>query len=153
GGGGRADPLFDPVECTGDPGDGSKVPYQWYRDTIAGTGVPARHPLWLARSSVSGLTNVTLALPQVDDPAGDERRAVRVAAARFKYRKALAALAYDEDEIVRRQARLTLETTPRARRSVVQGVIACAATAIVLVLLVLQVSGSLGTPAAHSSPR
>lgn len=114
GGGGRADPLFDPAACTGDPGDGSKLPYQWYRDAIAGNGAPAQHPLWFARSCVD--SESTLPLPLVHDLAVDEQRAVRVAAAKFKYRKALAALAYDEDELVRRQARLTLERASRERR-------------------------------------
>lgn len=148
GGAGRGDPLFDPIACTGDPGDGTEMPYQWYRDAIAGTGLPAHHPLWAARAGIRGL-NLTLPHSQLHDLSVDEADDVRLAAARFKYRKTLAVLATDEDEAVREQARLTLGNTPR--RATVQRWPARAALGAFVVLALLRACTGLGdTPNAHS---
>jgi hypothetical protein len=51
GGAGNADPMFDPVECTGHPADTSVPAFSWYRDQ-AGRGRAEYHPLWRVRAEV-----------------------------------------------------------------------------------------------------
>lgn len=51
GGAGQADPMFDPVECNGHPGDTSVPAYIWYRDQ-AGRDRAEHHPLWRVRAEV-----------------------------------------------------------------------------------------------------
>src|SRR5215468_9775070 len=49
GGPGHEDPVFDPVECTGHPGDTSVAVAAWYWEQ-ASTEVAANHSLWRARA-------------------------------------------------------------------------------------------------------
>ncbi len=51
GGAGKADPMFDPVDCTGHPADTSVPAFSWYRDQ-ASRGRAEQHPLWRVRAEV-----------------------------------------------------------------------------------------------------
>ncbi|MFL6238358.1 MAG: hypothetical protein ACJ735_02535 [Actinomycetes bacterium] len=82
GGAGDSDPQFDPVECTGHPGD-VKIPvYSWYRDEASKPGADL-HPLWRVRAAV------TSTWPRIPgrvlmELAVDLRPEVRRSVARFK---------------------------------------------------------------------
>jgi hypothetical protein len=47
----HADPLFDPLTCTGHPGDTSIPLAAWYLEQAEGDGAE-RHPLWRVRATV-----------------------------------------------------------------------------------------------------
>jgi hypothetical protein len=51
GGAGKADPMFDPVDCTGHPADTSVPAFRWYREQ-AGRDRAELHPLWRVRAEV-----------------------------------------------------------------------------------------------------
>jgi hypothetical protein len=51
GGPGDADPTFDPVECTGHPGDTRSSPLAWYMERAKQDGAEG-HPLWRVRAEV-----------------------------------------------------------------------------------------------------
>lgn len=51
GGTGNADPMFDPVDCTGHPADTSVPAFGWYREQ-AGRSSAEWHPLWRVRAEV-----------------------------------------------------------------------------------------------------
>jgi hypothetical protein len=56
GGAGHADPLFDPVECTGHPGDTRFTQTAWYLK-YAGTSTSEQHALWRVRAAVMRATH------------------------------------------------------------------------------------------------
>jgi hypothetical protein len=78
GGPGHEDPMFDPVECTGHPGDTSVAAVAWYREQ-ASTEAAARHSLWRVRA---GFPSARRRVPFHEarmlarDPRAEVRRAV-----------------------------------------------------------------------------
>lgn len=75
GGSGHSDPLFDPVECTGNPGDTRFEPFAWYQEQARRPGAE-RHPLWAVRASVLNAQH-RISLVQARSLARDPRPEVR----------------------------------------------------------------------------
>lgn len=84
GGTGNTDPTFDPLTCTGHPGDTTVSVWSWYRQAAIQTGEGAEmHPLWRVRSVITtswqripGRVLMALAI--------DPRDEVRLSVSRFK---------------------------------------------------------------------
>ena len=84
GGTGNTDPTFDPLTCTGHPGDTTVNVWTWYRQAAIETGEGAEmHPLWRVRSAITsswpripGRVLMTLAV--------DPQPEVRLSVSRFK---------------------------------------------------------------------
>jgi hypothetical protein len=78
GGPGNADPLFDPVRCTGHPASSDVPPVAWYAEE-AKRADAARHPLWRVRAAVAS-AHKQLPLMTVSmlrrDPRPEVRRSV-----------------------------------------------------------------------------
>jgi hypothetical protein len=78
GGPGKADPLFDPVQCTGYPAGSDVPPVAWYAEEAKRSDA-ARHPLWQVRAAVASahkqlpLTTVSMLRR---DPRPEVRRSV-----------------------------------------------------------------------------
>jgi hypothetical protein len=82
GGSGPADPMFDPVECTGHPADTRFSPLAWYREQAKSEGAES-HPLWLVRAqvmSVAGRLPGVRAWRLARDPRPEVRRSIARAA-------------------------------------------------------------------------
>ena len=79
GGPGHADPLFDPVSCTGHPGDTRYTELSWYLEQAKGPAA-MRHPLWRVRAMILPATG-RLAVEQAGELARDARSEVRHALA------------------------------------------------------------------------
>lgn len=78
GGPGPADPLFDPVECTGHPGDPRSTPQSWYLKQAEGA-MAELHPLWLVRAAVmraAGRLPAERARTLARDPRPEVRRSI-----------------------------------------------------------------------------
>lgn len=78
GGPGNADPAFDPLECTGHPGDTSVPEYTWYRDEAKRTE-DELHPLWRVRAAilpVTGRVSKRRGWRLARDPRPEVRRAI-----------------------------------------------------------------------------
>ena len=78
GGAGKADPMFDPVECTGHPADTSVPAFSWYRDQ-ASRDHAEQHPLWRVRAEVlsaAGPLPASRAWVLARDPRPEVRRTV-----------------------------------------------------------------------------
>lgn len=78
GGAANADPTFDPVECTGHPGDTSVPVYTWYRDE-ASRDRAEQHPLWRVRAEVlsaAGRVPAGQAWELARDPRPEVRRRI-----------------------------------------------------------------------------
>lgn len=78
GGAGNADPMFDPVECTGHPADTSVPAYGWYRQQAQRAGAD-EHPLWRVRAAVlgsGGRISAGRAWALARDPRPDVRRVI-----------------------------------------------------------------------------
>jgi hypothetical protein len=84
GGTGNTDPTFDPLTCTGHPGDTTVNLWSWYRQAAIENGEGAEmHPLWRVRSAITsswplipGRVLMTLAV--------DPQPEVRLSVSRFK---------------------------------------------------------------------
>lgn len=78
GGAGNADPMFDPVECTGHPGDTSAPAFAWYRQQAQRAGAD-EHPLWRVRAAVlgsGGRISANRAWALARDPRPEVRRVI-----------------------------------------------------------------------------
>ncbi|HEX6454091.1 MAG TPA: HEAT repeat domain-containing protein [Trebonia sp.] len=78
GGATNADPMFDPVECTGHPADTSASAFAWYRQQAQRTGAD-EHPLWRVRAAVlgsGGRISANRAWALARDPRRDVRRVI-----------------------------------------------------------------------------
>jgi hypothetical protein len=119
-GGGTGDPNFDPVSCTGTPGDGTTSRDAAYR-TAGGTD-PTNSPLWYTRA-LTGIGVGNLPSRSIDRLSTDGDPRVRVIAARYRSKAHLRSLSVDPFPEVARQADATLAggsiVRLRSRRQVV----------------------------------
>jgi len=81
GGLGGADPLFDPVRCTGNPADADISAMAWYAQQ-ARDDAAYRHPLWRVRAMAAG-AHQTVPLARLRELRRDPRPEVRRAVAGF----------------------------------------------------------------------
>jgi len=81
GGADNADPMFDPVACTGHPGDTRVAVFAWYASQARGEGTE-RHPLWRVRAAI-GQARRTLQQPLLAQLRRDSRPEVRRSVAGF----------------------------------------------------------------------
>jgi hypothetical protein len=75
---GHDDPLFDPVECTGHPGDTRFTPMAWYLEQASGAAAE-HHPLWRVRAAVmraAGRISAHRARVLARDPRPEVRRTI-----------------------------------------------------------------------------
>lgn len=80
GGAGSADPLFDPVECTGHPGDTTITAQAWYFEQ-ASSGLAETSALWRLRAvTIPATRRITIGAREL---TRDPRPEVRRVAARF----------------------------------------------------------------------
>lgn len=78
GGAGHADPLFDPLECSGHPGDTRFAATAWYLEQ-AGREAAEHHPLWRVRATViraAGRISADRARILARDPRPEVRRTI-----------------------------------------------------------------------------
>jgi hypothetical protein len=78
GGPGHSDPMFDPLECTGHPGNTDGALHAWYADEARWPGA-YEHPLWRVRAAVAP-ANARVPIEHVRllsrDPRPEVRRSV-----------------------------------------------------------------------------
>jgi hypothetical protein len=113
-GGGSGDPNFDPVSCTGTPGELGQPTDQAYRD--AGGANAVESSLWLTRM-MKAVGTTTLTDDALHRLAKDSHPYVRSNAARFNGVTSTRELRSDPDAGVRRQAEITWTDIPRSRRT------------------------------------
>src|SRR5262249_2635693 len=75
GGPGSSDPMFDPLGCTGHPGDTEGALAVWYT-VEARSPLAYRHPLWRVRASIAQ-ANATVPIDQGKELCRDPRVEVR----------------------------------------------------------------------------
>lgn len=78
GGPGYSDPQFNPLECTGNPGDTRFEPFVWYLEQAKRPGADY-HPLWQVRASVlraQGRISTERARSLARDPRPEVRRSI-----------------------------------------------------------------------------
>ena len=117
GGSGAGNPTFDPISCESHPGDRDQSEWYWYREAATADRTPETHPLWRVRHTVASGDRVPY--PALAELARDPHPEVRRGAARFETLSLpqLEELTGDEDEVVARLARTTLERKRSALRS------------------------------------
>jgi hypothetical protein len=91
-GGGAGDPSFDPLECTGTPGDNSTSREAAYR--AINRSDPTNSPLWFTRS-LSVVGSPTLSKHALDRLSTDGDPRVRLVAARYRSKEHLNSLRLD----------------------------------------------------------
>jgi hypothetical protein len=159
GGAGNSDPRFDPIDCTGHPGDTSTSLLSWYRDAARKPAAEA-HPLWRVRAAVTTSLE-RIPIPVLTDLAQDPRPEVRRTAARFQELSwgRLKDLQQDADPSVRQLATVAAQSkraNPRPgsksvrRRRLARGAIAVVVVGNLVRLVTGQVDGS-ASPASSSS--
>ncbi len=112
---GRADPLFDPLACTGHPGDTGVAPTAWYLEQARGHAAEM-HPLWRVRATVVravGRLPGQRVLPLARDPRPEVRRTI-AGVHRLSLNIRLE-LARDADPVVARLASAALEGKKKKR--------------------------------------
>jgi hypothetical protein len=106
---GHSDPMFDPRECTGHPGNTEGALPAWYWDEARRPGA-YKHPLWRVRAAVAS-ANARVPIEQVRQLSRDPRPEVRRSVAGLvgvpvhNVREMMG----DADPVVARQASLGLE--------------------------------------------
>jgi hypothetical protein len=145
GGTGAENPVFDPVACTGHPGDPGVNEWNWYRTTAAETQEPDVHPLWRVRASTVA-SRATIPYYLIELLARDPHDGVRRTVARFDGMSVpvLEELCGDADQFAASQAQAALvrrrqrpapkPTVDGARRPVLIAALAPVIIAIISVL-------------------
>jgi len=110
GGAGPADARFDPITCSGYPGETGTNPTQWYRAEAEASPDPLRHPLWRVRLAIPS-SRKTTPYTWLAEMARDIRPEVRQVATRFPGMPAavLKELSGDAVPNVAQQAAATLQ--------------------------------------------
>jgi len=116
GGAGAADPTFDPVACSGHPGEPGTNIFEWYRQEAAKSSAPCRHPLWRVRAATPSSRDKT-PYAWLAAMARDMRPEVRQVAARYPGLPAgvLKELTGDAVSSVADQAAASLKRKPQPR--------------------------------------
>jgi hypothetical protein len=114
GGPGKADPLFDPVSCTGHPGNTDEPMLAWYAEQ-ARQDAADRYPLWRVRAMYPSM-RPKVQFTTLEQLRRDPRPEVRRAVAGFVgvRPRAVRELAGDADPIVARKA-MQVRVTNRRR--------------------------------------
>jgi len=150
GGSGRGNPTFDPDRCFGHPGDPEISQWYWYREAATADRTPETHSLWRVRHMVA--TQDRVPYPALELLARDPQLEVRRAVARFDTLSItlLDEMCGDEDEVVARLARTTLERKQAGLRqrpvhkrvsTVRAGLVALGVVALVLLALAVRDDG------------
>jgi hypothetical protein len=115
GGAEHADPMFDPVACTGHPADTRVTEWAWYREQAGGKAAE-RHALWRVRESVvyAGLLTYDHVWVLARDPRPEVRRTI--AAQRWRMLNILLELRRDADPAVASMAAAALKRHPLRRK-------------------------------------
>ena len=155
GGPGHADPLFDPVSCTGHPGDTRYTELSWYLEQARGRAA-VRHPLWRVRAMIMPATG-RMAVESAKELARDARSEVRrpIAGARGLPAHVLRELRHDPNPAVAGLAAANWARSRQAiRRSLLIAVLRFGvAGAFPLAVVSSALVGVATTSGQHAGPR